>query len=221
MPSLYIAPPTMFFSSMFRVPPAYLHVDTRAWTTKIAAENFVLHLCCLTTFTLFLSPGLLDKSKFNLLNMDNDIVIKTLSWDHPDACSLRSAQQAEIDVVRPIGPGVPATAANVSVFLVAYRAEEPIACGGLRWLHSEGLHGQAEVKRMYVVPSERGGPVAKQILQALEGKAKENDREWLKVETSRGMAQARRFYEKNGFVGCEVFGGYVGNEHSVCFEKAL
>lgn len=153
--------------------------------------------------------------------MDNDIVIRKLTWDHPDACKLRDAQQSEIDGVRPIGPGIPATAANVSIFLVAYRSEVPIACGGLRWLHSEGLYDQAEVKRMYLVPSERGGPVAKQILQALEQTARQSGVERLKVETSRGMVQARRFYEKSGFAGCEVFGGYVGNEHSVCFEKVL
>jgi putative acetyltransferase len=151
------------------------------------------------------------------------VTIQRLAWTHPDAIALRSAQQQEIDGLRPIGPGVSATAANVPIFLIAYDGTEPVGCGGLRPLAEQGLPEQAEVKRMYVVPSRRGrrGVVARGILEALEGVARENGWVALKVETSMAMAQARRFYEKSGYVSCEVFGGYVGSGHSVCYEKRL
>jgi putative acetyltransferase len=136
------------------------------------------------------------------------VTIQRLAWTHPDAIALRSAQQQEIDGLRPIGPG---------------DGTEPVGCGGLRPLAEQGLPEQAEVKRMYVVPSRRGrrGVVARGILEALEGVARENGWVALKVETSMAMAQARRFYEKSGYVSCEVFGGYVGSGHSVCYEKRL
>jgi len=160
-------------------------------------------------------------------NMSFPITIKSLSWTHPDAATLREAQQQEIDGLRPMGLGVSASAANVPIFLIAYEGDKPVGCGGLRPLSDQGLAGQAEVKRMYVVPSQRkpgkyGAPsVARLILEALEQAARENGWITVKVETSKAMAQARRFYEKNDYVPCEVFGGYRGSEHSVCYEKVL
>lgn len=158
------------------------------------------------------------------------VVIKQLGWTHQDASLLREAQQLEINDLRPIGPGISASSANVPTFLVAYDGDEPVGCGGLRPLSSQGLPGQAEVKRMYVVPSRRGSretqgtrtsAVAPLILEALERTAKEQKFMTLKVETSIGMPQARRFYEKYDYVRCDVFGGYKGSEHSVCYEKHL
>ena len=162
------------------------------------------------------------------------LTIKQVDYSHSDACLLRDAQQAEISPLRPIGPGVQANSANVTVFLVAYdNNNEPVGCGGLRPLADQGLPGQAEVKRMYVVPARRssGGGEASQgtevssvalsVLLALERAAKEHKFTTLKIETSKGMPQARRFYEKHGYLPCEVFGGYRGSEHSVCYEKVL
>jgi GNAT superfamily N-acetyltransferase len=157
----------------------------------------------------------------------DSLIIKQVDWSHKDACLLRDAQQSEISDLRPIGPGVQANSANVSVFLLAYDGDEPVGCGGLRDLTGQGLPGQAEVKRMYVVPSRRssgesqGPSVALVILNALERAASELRFTALKVETSKGMPQARRFYEKHDYLPCEVFGGYKGSDHSVCYEKVL
>jgi putative acetyltransferase len=159
--------------------------------------------------------------------MATPITIKPLTWTHPDATTLRESQQQEIDGLRPIGPGVSATAANVLIFLVAYEGDQPVGCGGLRPLSDQGLPGQAEVKRMYVVPSRRrsgkdGVPtVALSLLQALEQVARGNGWMTMEVETSMAMAQARKFYEKHSYVPCSIFGGYQGSDHSVCYEKHL
>lgn len=154
------------------------------------------------------------------------VVINQVDWTHPDATSLRDAQQLEIDGLREVGNGTPASSANVPVFLVAYDELEPVACGGLRPLSSQGLPGQAEIKRMYAVPSRRGSGegqpvVALSVLKALEGVAKEHEWTVLKVETSVLMGQARRFYEKHGYVTCEVFGGYKFSSQSAYYEKRL
>jgi putative acetyltransferase len=158
------------------------------------------------------------------------LVIKQVDWMHKDASLLRDAQQTEINDLRPMGPGVQANSVNVPVFFVAYDGNKPVGCGGLRPLADQGLPGQAEIKRMYVVPTRRssgelqaaGTPtVAPFILHALERAAIEHKWTALKVETSKGMEQARRFYEKHNYLPCDIFGGYKGSEHSVCYEKLL
>lgn len=160
----------------------------------------------------------------------DSITIQHLSWGHPDASALREAQQLEIDVLRPRGLDIAASAANVPIFLVAFDGTEPIACGGLRPLFSVGLPEQAEIKRMYVTPSWRASDkskagrnttVARQVLEALETVAVEHGWTNLKVETSLAMAQARRFYEKYGYMQCALFGAYEGCEGLVCYEKSL
>jgi putative acetyltransferase len=155
------------------------------------------------------------------------ITIQRLPYTHPDATALRAAQQLEVSTLRPTGYGVPATAANVPVFLVAYNGSEPIGCGGLRPLSEQGLPGQAEVKRMYVVPERRGrsadggGSVAEMVLGALEDAAREEGWRVLRAQTSKAMGQAMRFYEKCGFVRCEIYGHFRTNEHFVYYEKRL
>jgi putative acetyltransferase len=156
------------------------------------------------------------------------ITIQHLAWAHPAATALREAQQLEIDDFRPRHLGIRASAANVPIFLVAFTGSEPIGCGGLRPLSSQGLPGQAEVKRMYVVPDRRGvsgeASVALLILEAVEKVAVENGWRTLKVETSLAMGQARKFYVKHGYVQCELFGAYRESENAdqlICYEKVL
>lgn len=155
------------------------------------------------------------------------IKIHPLPYTHPYATALRAAQQLKIATLRPTGFCVPATAANVSVFLVAYDGVEPIGCGGLRPLAEQGLLGQAEVKRMYFVPERRGKGggggvvVAEAILEALEGVAREKEWRVLRAQTSKAMGQAMRFYKKHGYVPGEIFGWYKVNEHFVYYVKTL
>lgn len=160
--------------------------------------------------------------------MNPSITIQRLSYSHPDATTLRDAQQLEIAKLKPINVGVQASAANVPIFLVAYDGVEPVGCGGLRPLSDQGLPGQAEIKRMYVVPSRRGPGgvsgsvvVAQLVLVALEDVAREHGWTVLRAQTSKMMGQARRFYEKHCYVPCEVLGSKEAKEHFVCYEKIL
>jgi putative acetyltransferase len=173
--------------------------------------------------------------------MSTPITTKFVSFDHPDASRLCAAQQEEISAVKPIGPGIVASASNIPVFLVAYKGNEAVGCGGLRPLEPQGLEGQAEIKRMYVVPAERahknrgacikGGEdvngarsksVALVVLEALEQAARDEGWMTMKLETSKAMLDARKFYQKYGYVECEeIFGAYKGSDHAVCYEKVL
>lgn len=124
--------------------------------------------------------------------MTDHIDVRKLTWNHPDACSLRAAKQAEIDSMRPIGPGIPAAAANVPGFLVAHRSRTPIACGVPRPLDCQRYPNEAEVKRMYIVPAKRRGLVARYMMQTLESTARESGVRTLKIQTSKRMIQARK-----------------------------
>ena len=173
--------------------------------------------------------------------MSNPITITFVSFDHPDARRLCAAQQAEISAVKPKGPGIVACSSNFRVFLVAYKCDEAVGCGGLRPLGPQGLEGQAEIKRMYVVPSERAHqirrardeerrestgeqrkPVAQVVLEALEQAARDHGWMTMKLETGKAMVDVRKFYQKYGYVECEEnYGGYKGSEEAICYEKLL
>ena len=148
-------------------------------------------------------------------------MIEAVGWDHPDAVALREARRLEIaetygrEDSEPAGSA--ATAADVSVFLVAYDDAVAVGCGALRVL----ADGAAEVKRMYVVPTKRGTGTATAILCALEEWARERSIDRLVLETGDLLIPAQRFYEREGYRRIPPFGPYVGSALSVCYEKRL
>ena len=148
-------------------------------------------------------------------------MIEAVGWDHPDAVALREARRLEIaetygrEDSEPAGSA--ATAADVSVFLVAYDDAVAVGCGALRVLAG----GAAEVKRMYVVPAMRGTGISTAILRALEDWARERSIDRLVLETGDLLIPAQRFYEREGYRRIPPFGPYVGSALSVCYEKRL
>jgi len=146
--------------------------------------------------------------------------VRAVDWDHPDAAALREAQQTEVSArygVDDSEPGPKPTAADMTLFLVAFDGAEPVGCGGLRAL--DATHG--EVKRMYVVPGRRGTGVSSAILRRLEQSARDLGWDRLLLETGTGQPDAMRFYEREGFTRIPNYGHYVGSSHSRCYAKAL
>jgi len=148
------------------------------------------------------------------------IEVRRVAWDDPDGVALREAQQAEVSArygVDDSEPGPKPTAADMTLFLVAFDGEEPVGCGGLRAL--DATHG--EVKRMYVVPARRGTGVSTAILRRLEEEARALGWERLLLETGTEQPDAMRFYEREGFARIPNYGHYVDSEISRCYAKAL
>lgn len=148
------------------------------------------------------------------------IEVRRVAWDDPDGVALREAQQAEVSArygVDDSEPGPKPTAADMTLFLVAFDGEEPVGCGGLRAL--DATHG--EVKRMYVVPARRGTGVSAAILRRLEEEARALGWERLLLETGTEQPDAMRFYEREGFARIPNYGHYVDSEISRCYAKAL
>ncbi|MFE6776370.1 GNAT family N-acetyltransferase [Streptomyces sp. NPDC057702] len=163
-------------------------------------------------------------------------------WTHPDAVALRARQRAEIAEMYGTAdsePGIPPSAADSAVFVVAYAAREahgagearevygeagsgvgcgePVGCGGLRDLGG----GVGELKRMYVEPGWRGTGVAEAVLVALEEWARRRGWRGLRLETGDRQPAAVRFYARCGYERIPNFGAYVGVPGSWCFGREL
>jgi putative acetyltransferase len=102
-------------------------------------------------------------------------------------------------------------------FVIAYLRETPVGCGAIRPLDSDC----AELKRFYVDPGYRNQGIASRILIFLEHTAQAFGYHRIRLETGPKQPEAIRLYEKNGYYPIELFGEYIGCEHSLCFEKML
>jgi ribosomal protein S18 acetylase RimI-like enzyme len=103
------------------------------------------------------------------------------------------------------------------IFLVARRGGRAIGCGGLRSLDP----GMGEVKRMYVVPEERGNGLSRILLRAIETIAIGKRHRVLRLETGKLSPAALALYRSSGYREIAPYGEYAGNDYSVCFEKKI
>jgi putative acetyltransferase len=103
-----------------------------------------------------------------------------------------------------------------NVLFAVARDEDGVAigCGALV------LDGDAaELKRMYVRPSNRGQGVAAKILIKLETEAAGLGCKLVQLETGPFQPEALAFYKKHGFQDCGAFGDYPEHPLSVFMEK--
>lgn len=151
-----------------------------------------------------------------------------MAYDHPDAIKLSELVQAEY--VSRFGYD-DTTALRASYFdppeglyLVAYDEGGPVASGGWRSQEAEDdgyTRGDAELKRMYVVPEARGRGLARRMLAALEDSAREAGRVRMVLETGTPLTEALALYRSSGYVPTTGFGVYRGHPDSQFFEKPL
>ena len=94
---------------------------------------------------------------------------------------------------------------------------QPLGCAALRRLDPVTV----EVKRMYVVPKNRGSGLATDLLRGLEEAAQERGWTTIRLETGPAQPDAMRFYEREGYREIPLFGAYVGSDNSVCYERVL
>jgi ribosomal protein S18 acetylase RimI-like enzyme len=102
-------------------------------------------------------------------------------------------------------------------YLVGVVSGRAVACGALQALDP----ATAEIKRMYVRPAYRGRGIARQLLDALEELAFRAGNSVLRLETGAYLPSALALYRSSGYTEIPVYGEYVGNPDSVCFEKRI
>jgi GNAT superfamily N-acetyltransferase len=86
-------------------------------------------------------------------------------------------------------------------FLVGWYEAKPVCCGGIKRLDER----TCEIKKMYVAPQLRGKGVARQLLHALERKARGLGYSVARLDTGPKQANARGLYEAEGYVETDDF----------------
>ncbi|WP_298223780.1 GNAT family N-acetyltransferase [Flavobacterium sp.] len=101
--------------------------------------------------------------------------------------------------------------------IVAYDGTLAVGCGAIKPYDESTM----EVKRMFVLPEERGKGIASIVLKELELWAQELGYQKCLLETGTKQPEAIALYKKNQYQIIPNFGQYAGVENSVCFEKQL
>ncbi|MFD9909339.1 GNAT family N-acetyltransferase [Streptomyces sp. NPDC059063] len=156
--------------------------------------------------------------------------IRPVAFDHPDAVKLNDRVQAEY--AERYGDDGDATYLDASMFrpphglyLIAYDATDaPVATGGWRAMDENGegyADGDAEIKRMYVVPEARGLGLARRVLALLEEDARAAGRTRMVLETGAKQPEAIALYTSSAYTPCARFGYYRDFPLSRCYAKPL
>jgi len=144
-------------------------------------------------------------------------------FDAPDVQALAHAQQAEMrglyEGEGDIGPARDAAMFEPpdGLFLVGRVDGCAVACGGV--CRFDATRG--ELKRIYVVPGERGLGYGRRILEALEDGARGLGYVAIVLETADRQAASLGLYRSAGYVPIPCYGVYAERAISRCFEKAL
>jgi GNAT superfamily N-acetyltransferase len=85
----------------------------------------------------------------------------------------------------------------------------------------EFAEGDAEVKRMYVVPAARGRRLSRVLLTELERRAVAAGQRRLVLETGTRQPEAIGLYTSSGYSEIPRFGVYRRDPRSRCFGKLL
>jgi GNAT superfamily N-acetyltransferase len=78
-----------------------------------------------------------------------------------------------------------------------------VCCGGVKQLDDR----ICEIKKMYVVPEQRGRGRARTLLHALEDKARELGYAVARLDTGPKQVHARGLFESHGYAEIEDFNG--------------
>ncbi|ELR69502.1 Putative acetyltransferase [Fulvivirga imtechensis AK7] len=101
--------------------------------------------------------------------------------------------------------------------VLAYDGDRAVGCGAIKPLDNTAM----EVKRMYVLPEQRGKKIASAILGELEAWAAELGYNKCVLETGKKQPEAIALYLRNRYREIPNYGQYEGVENSVCFEKLI
>ncbi|WP_190132185.1 GNAT family N-acetyltransferase [Streptomyces mashuensis] len=151
-----------------------------------------------------------------------------VAYDHPDAVKLADQAQELYAGLYGGGDATPLDPAQFrpprGLYLIVYDAGgEAVACGGWRAMDRNGggyADGDAELKRMYVVPRMRGRGLARRVLAALEDDARRAGRRRMVLETGSRQPEAISLYLSSGYAPAAAkFGLYRDHEGSRCFTK--
>lgn len=106
---------------------------------------------------------------------------------------------------------------QIKYVVLAMENDIAVGCGAIKKFSEDAM----EVKRMYVLPRERGRKIASRILVELETWTFDLGFRRCVLETGKRQPDAIRLYQTCGYTNIDNYGQYVGMENSICFEKKL
>jgi putative acetyltransferase len=107
--------------------------------------------------------------------------------------------------------------AHIRHVVLLYLHGEPVACGAFKEFSAD----TAEVKRMYVLPTQRGKGLALLVLREVERWAAEEGYQRCILETGIKQPEAIRLYEKAAYTRIPNFPPYEAVATSVCMERRI
>ena len=107
--------------------------------------------------------------------------------------------------------------ATLNEVLVCYENELAVGCGALRRYEEKTV----EIKRMFVLPEQRGKGIAQKILKELETWAKQLGYAHCILETGVNQPEAIGLYKKTAYTITPNYGQYKHMENSVCMSKTI
>jgi len=125
--------------------------------------------------------------------------IAQVPTSHPDAKRMLAGYFAEIRKRFGFDVSGQANAEDMDPpggrFLVAYEGDEPVASGGIRTWEP----GVCEIKRMFVAASARRHGHGRQLLEALEGAARDAGFRRIVLDTLGSHVEANTLYDGSGY----------------------
>lgn len=109
------------------------------------------------------------------------------------------------------------TLEDIHDVILIYDGKIPVACAGFK----EYTKDAAEVKRVFVRQEYRGKGLSKQLMRALEEKARNKGYKSLVLETGAPLTAAAALYKKIGYQIIDNYGPYKSMEESVCMRKDI
>ena len=106
---------------------------------------------------------------------------------------------------------------NLQTVVIAYSENEPVGCGCFKKLETDTV----EVKRMYVMPEQRGKGIGLLLMKELEKWAGESGFASIVLETGSGQPEAIHLYKKQGYSIIPNYGQYSGMKESICMKKNI
>jgi putative acetyltransferase len=155
----------------------------------------------------------------------NPVHLAPLDPGQPDALALMALSEALMSALYPsesnhFEPPEGLRAPGGS-FFGAWRDGRLVGCGGVKYFGAEHGPAYGEIKRLFVLDSERGRGVARQLMAALEAELVERGVRLARLETGVHQPEALGLYRRLGYVERAPFGGYAPDPLSVFMEKSL
>ncbi|WP_249715102.1 GNAT family N-acetyltransferase [Rhizomonospora bruguierae] len=131
----------------------------------------------------------------------DEFCVQSRRVDHPDAALLLSAfyeeQVGRYGFAESVDLDPAAYEPPYGIFVVAYREERPVGCGGCRWY--DRATGTVEIKKTYLVPDVRGCGLGRVLLTWLEAEAVDWGARRVILETGVRNTAALHLFNGSGY----------------------